>query len=418
MNKINKFIKSPFIIYSGLEKSIYVLFFAKIINSVGSFVYPFLTLFLTQKLGYSTGRAGFVLMIASISFVPGSILGGKAADSFGRKKILVAAQFCSALCFMACAIIPDKQMIPFLIIGAEFFLGVVHPTSMAMTVDLSRPENRKAAFSLLYLGHNIGFAIGPLLAGMLYTNHTAWLFSGDAMTTMLSLVLVVIFVKETRPSEQQLKESIENPADEKQSGEKAESGSVFRVLGRRPFLIIFVLLVMLMNFVYAQMSFSLPLFMNEIFGTEGPVFYGSAMSINAVIVISCTTVIITLTRKMKPILATLLTALLYALGFGALYFGHAFYLIIICVVIWTVGEILGATNIDVYISNHTPMSHRGRINSIVPVIIGTGYAVSPYIMGKFIEQNSVRMVWPLCFGIGIIATGGLFVMYLKERRHG
>jgi MFS family permease len=417
MEKFKNLIKSPFVIYSGLERSIYVLFFARIVNSIGVFVYPFLTLFLTEKLEYSTGRAGLVLMLASISFIPGSIIGGKAADSFGRKKILIGAQLCSALCFMACAVIPDKQMIPILIVGAEFFLGVVHPTSMAMTVDLSKPENRRAAFSLLYLGHNLGFAVGPLLAGMLYRNHTYWLFSGDALTTILSLVLVVIFVRESKPSVQQLQESFEN-SGENLGGEQAEAGSVLRVLSKRPFLIVFMLLVMLMNFIYAQMSFSLPLFMNELFGAEGAVLFGTAMSFNAVIVIIFTTAIITLTRKMKPILATLLTALLYAVGFGGLYFSHIFLLIVISVFIWTVGEILGATNIDVYVSNHTPMSHRGRINSIVPVVMGIGYAVSPYVMGEFIERNSIRMVWPVCFAIGIFASAGLLMMYLKERRNG
>lgn len=418
MEKLKKLISSPFGIYRGLERSIYVLFFARIINSVGSFVFPFLTLFLTEKLDYSAGRAGFIIMICSASFVPGSIVGGKAADTIGRKKVMIAAQLASALCFMACAVVSDKELIPFFIIGAEFFLGVVHPTSMAMTVDLSRPENRKAAFSLLYLGHNIGFAVGPLLAGMLYNNHTYWLFSGDALTTILSVALVLLFVRESKPSDEQMNESLEKMLTESGSGESAEKGSVFRVLAKRPFLIAFVLLVMLMNFVYAQMTFSLPLFMNEVFGPEGPVLFGTAMSFNAVIVIVCTTFIITMTRKMKPILATLITAVLYAAGFGMLYFTSAFYLVIIAALVWTVGEILGATNIDVYISNHTPMSHRGRINSIVPVIMGAGHAVSPYLMGKFIESSSVRMVWPLCALIGGTAAAGLFIMFLRERKNG
>jgi Na+/H+ antiporter NhaC len=41
-------------------------------------------------------------------------------------------------------------------------------------------------------------------------------------------------------------------------------------------------------------------------------------------------------------------------------------------VIWTLGEILQATNTNVYIANHTPISHRGRFNAILPIIIGSG----------------------------------------------
>ena len=41
--------------YLGLPKSIYILCCATLINRLGDFVVPFLTLFLTQKLNMSTG---------------------------------------------------------------------------------------------------------------------------------------------------------------------------------------------------------------------------------------------------------------------------------------------------------------------------------------------------------------------------
>ncbi|HAK45336.1 MAG TPA: MFS transporter [Spirochaeta sp.] len=414
--KTARALKSSFAIYRGLERSLYVLFFARIINAIGIFVYPFLTLFLTEKLDYTAADAGFVLMIVGISFVPGAFIGGKISDTFGRKRILVGAQFLSAMSFLACALIQDKQLIPVFVITAEFFMGIVHPTSTAMITDLSKPENRKAAFSLLYLGHNIGFAIGPLLAGLMYNSHPYWLFSGDALTTVISIILIVFFVAESKPSAQHINESLESDDRGAAALEKAEKGSVLRVLASRPGLIAFIFLVMMMNFVYAQMTFSMPLFLNEIYGTEGALRYGSIMTFNAVIVILGTTFIIGLTKNMKPILATMIAAVLYALGFGGTYFGYIYIIIIITVFVWTVGEILGATNIGVYIANHTPMSHRGRVNSIVPIIMGAGHAVSPFLMGKFIENNSIRMVWPLCALFAIAASVGLAVLYFMEKR--
>lgn len=44
--------------YRGLNKSIYVIFIAQIINSLGAFVFPFMTMFLTDKLNYSSAVAG------------------------------------------------------------------------------------------------------------------------------------------------------------------------------------------------------------------------------------------------------------------------------------------------------------------------------------------------------------------------
>ncbi len=41
-------------LYRGLPpQPIYVLFFATVINAIGIFIYPFLTLYLTRRLGYT-----------------------------------------------------------------------------------------------------------------------------------------------------------------------------------------------------------------------------------------------------------------------------------------------------------------------------------------------------------------------------
>jgi len=49
--------------YLNLPRNVYILFFADIINSAGSFVYPFLAMFLTLKLGFSEYYSGFILTI-------------------------------------------------------------------------------------------------------------------------------------------------------------------------------------------------------------------------------------------------------------------------------------------------------------------------------------------------------------------
>ncbi|MEW5818540.1 MAG: MFS transporter, partial [Spirochaetota bacterium] len=54
-------IPAIFTLYRGLPRSIYILFFARIVNCMGSFVFPFLTMFLTQKLELSTGEAGIII---------------------------------------------------------------------------------------------------------------------------------------------------------------------------------------------------------------------------------------------------------------------------------------------------------------------------------------------------------------------
>ncbi|MCD6343940.1 MAG: MFS transporter, partial [Spirochaetaceae bacterium] len=74
--------------YRSLPGPIWAMAVARMVNAVGSFVYPFLTLLLTDKLKFDKGTAGRILMIATVMFVPGSLIGGWLADRVGRKRLL------------------------------------------------------------------------------------------------------------------------------------------------------------------------------------------------------------------------------------------------------------------------------------------------------------------------------------------
>ncbi|MFP4484761.1 MAG: MFS transporter [Spirochaetaceae bacterium] len=87
---------SLFAMYRGLPRGIYALFFAQVVNSIGNLVYPFLTLFLTQRLGYSSSVTGTFILISSVAFIPGSLLGGKLVDTMGRKAVMIVTQSIAA----------------------------------------------------------------------------------------------------------------------------------------------------------------------------------------------------------------------------------------------------------------------------------------------------------------------------------
>ncbi|HPZ16102.1 MAG TPA: MFS transporter, partial [Sphaerochaeta sp.] len=154
----------PLSIYRGLPKPIYTLFFSTVINSVGIFVYPFLTLYLTQRLSYPPARAGLLLTIASILYVPGSLLGSKLADTIGRKRVFVPCTILMNSCYLAAGFLEGTGWVPLLVLLALFFDGMIDPAHEAMKTDVTTIENRQVSFSLIYLGHNIGFALGPIIA--------------------------------------------------------------------------------------------------------------------------------------------------------------------------------------------------------------------------------------------------------------
>lgn len=404
--------------YFDLPKSVYVLVFARIISSMGNFVFPFMTLLLTSKIGLGERQVGFFLLMASALQIPGALLGGKLSDIMGRKKIMIAATTLSAICLLPCAVFIDYTdtliYIPWILILATFFNSISGPANSAMVNDLIVPSNRQAAMSLLYMAMNVGTAIGSVVSGLLFNNHMKILFVGDALSKFISIILLIKFVKETKPSD----EDLDHISDLRRIDEKPEEGGLLSALLKRPMLLIFSLLNMIYSFIYAQTHFSMPLQVNSIFGEElGAGYFGTLNMINCLEVIFLTTIITVITRKIRSIYNVSIAGIFYAIGFGMLFFVNNFPLFILSTIIWTIGEIINSTNIGVYIANHTPISHRGRFNAMINIISSTGSSISPYIMGSIIEGKGVINVWPIIFILGLTASFLMFLLGSYEKRY-
>ncbi len=404
------------ITYFGLPRSVYIIFIARVVNSMGNFVFPFMTLLLTQKGGLSESMVGKYLLMGSLLQIPGSLLGGKLTDLMGRKKIMILFMSLAAFCYLPSALFIDSpetfHYVPYLLILSSFFGSVSHPASGAMMNDLTVPENRQAAFSLLYMGMNAGTAIGSVVAGFLFQKYMKLLFLGDAITSLIAILLLVKFVKETKPAKEEFV-----VLEEERVNERAETGGMIAALLRRPALLIFALLDTIYSFIYAQTNFSLPLKAKAVFGELlGPNYYGTLNMVNCLEVIAFTTIITLLTRRIRAIYNVCIAGIFYAVGFGMLFFVNSLWLFLLSTIIWTVGEIINATNIGVYIANHTPISHRGRFNSMINIISGTGGSISPYITGKFIQGYGVNNVWPCIFLLAIAASFFMYLLGSHEKR--
>ncbi len=370
---------------------------------MGAFVGPLITLLLTDKIGLSTGEAGVFVTISTSMFVPASMIGGYLSDRFNRKNTLCLLTLVQALCFLVCGFIKLSMLVPVLLLAASFFSCAAQTSSSAMIADLSDKNNRQGAFSLLYLGGNIGFSIGPLIAGFLYRSYLPLIFIGDAFTTILAVVIIFINVPETKPQyiidEEILLDDFE----------RAEEGSAIKALIKRPQILVFGIISIFISFSFSQVHFSLPLYSNVIFGVNnGPRVFGTLMSTNGIVVVIMTIFIIGYTKKFDASLNVALSTIFWAVGLGMLYYVTTFKMMIISTIIWTIGEILHATNVGVYIANNSPKSHRARFNSLYGIISGSGQAMGPVIVGRYLLDNPIKNVWAITF---FIALGCGIIMY-------
>jgi len=399
---------SYFSSYKRLPKSIYIIFFAQIINRFGDFVLPFLSLFLVKKLGLSYQSAGVAVMLSSLATIPGSFAGGKIADHFGRKKTYALFQLSAAVCLFFCAFMKSAQIIIALVCMSSFFNGGVRPIISAIITDVLPAEKRQMGFSLSYLGINLGVSLGPIVAGFLFNHYIPLIFIGDAATSFIAVALVLINIKETLPDYTDGKSV--------RSEEKSEEGNVFSVLMRRPKILVFLIIDAVLCIVYTQHSFSLPMMLDSAFGSSGASNYGIIMSFNAVTVIVMTMFISSVTRKWKALSNIAMSGLMYAIGFGMVAFIRSMPLYMLSTIIWTIGEIMMVTNFGVYIANNTPQNYRARFNAVASLSWAIGAAIGTSLIGRYMDYFGVKAVWPLMFFLGLMGAAGMYLLKIRTEK--
>lgn len=391
--------------YRGLPKEIYILFIGKIVNSIGAFVHPLMSLILTQRIGMSAFEAGKFVTLLAVCQVPCMLLGGKLADSIGRKRVIVTFQILGAAMLIICGLMPTSITTAYMMILSSCFYSLSSPAYDALNADLTDESNRKESYSLLYMGSNIGFSIGPILGGLLYKNFLSLIFIGDAITTLIALSLLIINIKETKN-----KKVDNDKVYEEIECDEYSSVPTVKVLFSRPILVLFPIIMLLYQLVYSQWGFSLPLQMGDLYGVDGARLYGYLGAFNALIVIITTPLLTYRTRRHNAVDVMGVGGLCYAASFIVYAISKNMMLFLIATFALTIGEVLVAINSSAFIANNTPSSHRGRISSIIPIVSGAGYAFGPMVMGKIIDISGIFIAWIIVMIIALIGSVGMFLL--------
>ena len=392
--------------YKGLPKEIYIIFISRIINALGCFIGPLLTLILTVKIGLSTEYAGLIITLIGVITLPAAMIGGKIADTYGRKKLFIITQSIACILFFSCGIFPMTIYTTAILAIACFVSDLGSPALSAMIYDLTTPENRTRCSSLNYLGWNLGFAIAPILGGFLFKSYLPLLFFIDASTSIISIILMGLFIKETKDN------SLLKVTDTDRHLEKAAEGSILKILLERKVLIFLSLIMLFLNFGYDQWGFLLPIELTKLYSSFGAAHYGFVASFNGIIVVLFTPFLTKILSQTKNLKNIFIGGLFYSLALLTFTFFSNLFFIFLAMYLLTLGEIILSTNVPTYMANRTPESHRGRLCGILPVISGFGYIIGPTITGILLKHISYSFVWFITFIIVIIPV--MFIPLLKR----
>lgn len=394
--------------YRGLPRQVYILMTARLIIAMGTFVFPFLTMFLSSRMDMTDQEASRYLLLVALVQIPANLLGGKLADRFNRKRVYGTALLLSAGFFTCSGFFCDQAFVVYLILVGYFFSNIGQPILSAMMMDVTNEKNRQESFSLIYLGFNIGYAVGPLVAGLLFENHTPWIFWGQALLTATAVALIWTLSAKAQPQKDQL------PTGASQS--PAAKVSLWSLLRRDPVMLCFALFLTCYSLAYSQISYLMPLDLEQVQGISAAAKSVSLIwSFNGAVVFLGSPIVVLLTKKYPAVVNTAVGGVIYMLAFGSVAFtGGRMTLILPLVLVWTVAEILCNTNSGVFIANHAPATHRARYQSVYDLTHNLGKALGPLVMGFYLGiGHTYHQGWLF---VAIICGLAAFGLALLQRR--
>lgn len=393
-----------FDMYRGLRREMYILFYGRIVTNMGSLIWPMLTLILTVKMGMTATQAATFSLIAGIAQAPFSLVGGKLADRVNKRNLIIVCDLVTVGCYIACAFLEMNMTTVILFCVGGIFATLEGPSYDALVADLTTSADRERAYSLNYLGSNLGLVLAPTLGGLLFENHLDLAFLITGVSTLSSTVLIFFFVRDVSRVKEDVAGGYERDA---KNGESA-----LAILFRRPALLLFFACSALASFVYSQFNFLMPINMSKIFGDQGAVLYGTMTSLNCAVVVIGTPLITKWFPNLRETDKIVTGEILIVASLAMFIFiGRATALYYVAMFVFTVGEIFVTLGKQPYITRRIPATHRGRVSSIYSLFVYGFQMTSQLIVGKLADLWALSLVWTFVVGIGV----GSVALHLRLR---
>jgi MFS family permease len=370
-----------------LPRAFWVLFTGTFINRFGTFVMPFLSIYLVRE-GYTIGQAGLAISAYGAGALVASLIGGHLADTIGRRNSMVLGSWCAGVCLI---VLYHTTGLPGIMLVSAlngFSNALYSPAASALIADLVPDRLRVRAFAGLRFAVNAGFGLGSAAAGFLAKYSFAWIFYGDALTLFIfggiALAYLPHGVRHQRGGEGYIPWSI-------------ALGRVFR---DRAFVAMFIS-ALLCAVVFSQFNTSYGLEVSRRgFDTT---YYGMLLGLNGLMVIVFELPLTSLTMRFSPKRVIALGYVVMGGGFAINAIGDSLTMLYLSMGLFTIGEMIALPMQSAYVARISPADLRGRYSGAMGMAWSFASMVGP-ATGMWIFSHYHDALWLTCGAFGLMAA--------------
>jgi MFS family permease len=386
----------------GLDERVWILCVGRVISATGfSIVMPFLAIYLVLDLSIPMGLVGLLFLGMAVAGALGQMVGGELADRLGRRPVMFASMGLRGLnfilIFLTLVVLGDLWLIASLLLASSLLGSLFEPASNAMVADIVGPGRRMEAYSLLRVGQNIGWTLGPLISGiMILFLPFSSLFLVAASTSIA--VAVVIFLKVADPSRSA------GPRD------KFHPRDLMKLWHNKLFLI-FCLASLPLAIVLGQMSSTFSVFSVADVGiAEAEMGYLYALNGLLVVALQFPMARYISHFRMSRVLAA--GAMMYAVGYLIVGFADGIWLLVLSMIVTTLGENTVSPSSMNLVAQMSPENERGRYMGAYGIFSSFGWSLGPAVGGLMYEglHADPLALWGGIALIALVSTIGFIYL--------
>lgn len=383
--------------FSHFETGVWIAITVRFLGMFSFAIYgPFFLLYLSQTRGLTMTAAGMVVAISSLANAVSQALGGVVTDKFGRRKSMVFFSgldilFHIALTFMI-AVSTPVWSIAIVYIAEGFIVGMKQPATTAIIIDLAPRQQLTEAYGLAQIVANIGWIIGPLLGGFMFSSFSyAYLFAIAVLTSIACLILTLAALKESY------------------TGAKRETSfrSAFTIKANRA-LFTYIGLNLMVFIAYVQIVNTYSVFVVNKLGFTATQ-YGLLLTIaSAFAVIFQYPVTRMVTIRLGDKNALFFGSFLFGLGYLSLGWITSFAWSVAAILVITLGELLFVPSASSTVGRLASPDQRGRYMGLLGTGSGLGIAIGPLLGGALFDvaSDTPPLMWGAIAAIAFLAGLG------------
>lgn len=339
-------------------------------NFSNTMVMPYVVVFFVEQVGAKT--ATWMTICIGISGIIGYLIGGKMADQYGRKKLILLGEFLTGTGFIIVAIgnmsVESKPYLSFIgFIIIYLFSSIASPAYSGFIIDETTKENRKNVYTALMWTAYLSFAMGSLTGGFLFHQYATILFVVVACSSFFSFVCVLVWIEDKYQS------TLERTVTPETKGKPKHSTlNIYREMLRNPVFISLAYVTLTFALMDEQLSYYLSIRYVSLFGDEGYTILGFLRTENTLLALGLTVFITRFLKKMSDINALFTGSIIFFIGYVLLSISELSNILFLAMAIVTIGEIIFIPSTQAITAEIIPDEYRSTYLGVLGVVSTVG----------------------------------------------